>query len=396
MSGEPKVLLNAASISVGGGIQSAVSFIRHVLDRETGLRWHFVLSRPVATQLTRCGISIDALGADVLDGPPARDRRARRALRHIENRLRPAVVFTFFGPAYVRFRSPHLCGVADGWVTHATPLAYATLGGVGRAMRVFLLCLYKGLWYRAADHWLVEAESARQGLSRRFAIPADRIAVIANSCAAHYREACNVSPLLEPGERFRLLAFAAYYPHKNLEIVPEVAACLKRAGLGRQMEFVLTLRHEEPALARIQARARELDVPDMINNIGPVDIIDGPRLYRSCHTAFIPTVLETFSAAYPEAMAMGLPIITTDLDFARTICGPAAIYYRPKDAGSAAEAIHSVYSRADLRDRLVEEGARRLAMLPTAAARNDAIVDLIRRMLPQDPARQRPQEARRQ
>lgn len=35
----------------------------------------------------------------------------------------------------------------------------------------------------------------------------------------------------------------------------------------------------------------------------------------------MPTVLEVFSATYPEAMA--LPIVTSDLDFARDICDNA-------------------------------------------------------------------------
>lgn len=381
MTREATVLLNATSISVGGGIQAVVSFIRHVLDRDTGLRWHFALSRPVAKQLAQFGISSRSLGADVFDVAPARDKRARRMLRDIESRVRPSLVFTFFGPAYVRFRSPHLCGVADGWVTHATSMAYSVLGGIRRSITVFLKCVYKGLWYRAADRWLVEEQAARRGLSRRYALPAERIAVISNACADHYRIAQGVPPLLQPNGRFRLLTFAAYYVHKNLEIIPAVAAELRRRGLGDRFEFIITIPSDEPALARLNATARQFDVTQMINNVGPIDLADGPRLYRSCDAAFVPTLLETFSATYPEAMTMGLPIITTDLDFAKGICGAAAVYYRPKDPSAAADAISRVYSCAAFREQLVAEGTNQLARFPTATAKNGAIVDLIREML---------------
>jgi len=383
MTRQAKVLLNATSVVVGGGIQAAVSFIRHVLEHDTGLRWQFALSAVVARQLEQFGASSHALEATVFERSPGRDRGTRRALRELERQTMPDVVFTFFGPAYVRFRAPHLCGVGNGWVTHATAMAYSTLGSVRKSVQVFLQGVYRGLWYRAADRWLVEEQSARRGLSRRFAIPAERIAVISNGCADHYRIAGQASPLLEPSERFRLLTFAAYYVHKNIEIIPMAAAELARRGLGDKFEFVTTIRNDEPALARINATARQLGVTKMINNVGPVDLIDGPRLYESCDAVFMPSLLETFSATYPEAMAMGLPIITTDLDFARGICGDAAVYYRPKDARAAADAICRVHGSRELHDRLVEEGRRRLLRFPEARAKNGAIVDLIRDMVQQ-------------
>lgn len=383
MTQHAKVLLNTTSVVVGGGIQAAVSFIRHVLEHDTRLRWQFALSAVVARQLEQFGVSGHGLDVTVFERSPARDRRARQALRELEKQKRPDLVFTFFGPAYVRFRSPHLCGVGNGWVTHATAIAYSALGSVRKSVQVFLQGVYRGLWYRAADRWLVEEQSARRGLSRRFAIPAERIAVISNGCADHYRTAGRAAPLLEPTERFRLLTFSAYYVHKNIEIIPLAAAELARRGLGDKFEFVTTIRSDEPALARINATARQLGVAKMINNIGPVDLIDGPRLYESCDAVFMPSLLETFSATYPEAMAMELPIITTDLDFARGICGDAAVYYRPKDARAAVDAICSVYSSRELHDRLVENGRQRLSKFPEARAKNGAIVDLIREMVQQ-------------
>ena len=38
-------------------------------------------------------------------------------------------------------------------------------------------------------------------------------------------------------------------------------------------------------------------------------------------------------------MMMSRPIVTPDLDFARDICGPAALYYDPLSAGGAADAL---------------------------------------------------------
>ncbi len=41
---------------------------------------------------------------------------------------------------------------------------------------------------------------------------------------------------------------------------------------------------------------------------------------------FIPTLLEVFSATYLEAMLMKKPIIASDLEFSRDICGESAYF----------------------------------------------------------------------
>ena len=43
----------------------------------------------------------------------------------------------------------------------------------------------------------------------------------------------------------------------------------------------------------------------------------------------LPTLLESFSATYIEAMFHGKTILTSDLDFARDVCGEAAFYFDP-------------------------------------------------------------------
>ena len=132
-------------------------------------------------------------------------------------------------------------------------------------------------------------------------------------------------------------------------------------------QFVLTLPADSRLVRTIQHRARSLGVHDRIENQGPVPVAQGPELYRRSHVCFLPTVLESFSAAYPEAMAMGLPIITTDLAFARDLCGDAALYFQPNNARSAAAQLLRVTQDGSLRRRLVQEGMKVLGTLPSSA-----------------------------
>ncbi len=81
--------------------------------------------------------------------------------------------------------------------------------------------------------------------------------------------------------------------------------------------------------------------------------------------SIFPTLLESFSRTYLEALYFGLPILTSDRDFARQLCQNAAIYFDPLNAESVAGAMARVMEDADLRQRLVENGQRILAKTPT-------------------------------
>jgi glycosyltransferase involved in cell wall biosynthesis len=75
--------------------------------------------------------------------------------------------------------------------------------------------------------------------------------------------------------------------------------------------------------------ARRYSVSDSIFNVGWLTLSECIDWYNRSDIVFLPTLLETFSATYLEAMRMGRPIVTCDLDFARDICKDAAAYFPP-------------------------------------------------------------------
>ena len=94
--------------------------------------------------------------------------------------------------------------------------------------------------------------------------------------------------------------------------------------------------------------------------VGKVDIAECPNLYKQADIMFMPTLIECFTATYPEAMRMEVPIVTTDLEFARGLCEDAACYYSAIDPASAAEAIYKVATDKAYVRQLVLNGKRQL------------------------------------
>jgi glycosyltransferase involved in cell wall biosynthesis len=91
---------------------------------------------------------------------------------------------------------------------------------------------------------------------------------------------------------------------------------------------------------------------------------------------FLPTLAECFSASYAEAMVMGKPIFATHLGFARSICGSAALYYRPCDPKAAAETIARLILNSDTQVRLREAGQLRVRDFDTPSGRAKKILGI--------------------
>jgi glycosyltransferase involved in cell wall biosynthesis len=372
-----RVLLNASTLAIGGALQLGTSLIREAIRDPQDIDWRFALSRGVYDQVQQFYPN-RILRAQVFDESPAVSRQARRRLSALELADRPDCVFTPYGPAYVQFTARHLLGAANPWVAHADLNSYRIMRLPTEQLKTFLLAIYRGYWFRRSEMLVVETEYVRQGYARRIGMPLDRIAVVPNSCAQHYWDNQAEHPFPASGMRIRLLCFAAPHKHKRVDILPAVARELIARRPQLDFEFVTTVNEKDELFRAMTQKAKRLGVDGKINNIGPVSISAGPDLYRSCDVCFLPTVLECSSATFAEAMAMGVPIITSDLGFLRDVCHDAALYFTPDNAAAAAEQILKLLDDVALWQRLLGAGKRILSTLPTASQKYLAYVRLLK------------------
>ena len=142
-------------------------------------------------------------------------------------------------------------------------------------------------------------------------------------------------------------------PHKNLRSCVGVAENLIRKHPEFRFRFVLTV--DQDAFGYI---------PDIIKEhfyfTSSVHISKVPSLYKQCDIVFQPSLLECFSASYPEAMRMCKPLVVPDLPFATGLCGNAAFYFEPKSTDDASEKIYQLALDSQLINKLVTEGTTQL------------------------------------
>lgn len=365
-----KVLIDCVPLTVGGGVQVAIGILAG-LARQRPVEWTAVVPRTVWLELPK------ALAADRRIVAVNRRSQADRAwltprLHRIERAADPDVVFTVFGPPFFRPRARHLVGFALPHLIYdreAGMPAGGVMDTVGDAVRRMLL--------RRADHLVVETETARRRLAHRLDIDRARISVIPNS----------PNPLLERrGERrgrpaFTILIPSVYYWHKNLEIVPQVAAALRRLSPAFDFRFTFTLPEAEAPWQRILGAARALGVADRLTTLGPVRIEALAQAYGEARAVYLPTLREISTAVYPESFFFRRPLVTSDADFAHELCGEAALFVPPRDAEATARLLLALGRSDDLCARLVAAGERRLATAyPTAEEKFRLQLELMRQV----------------
>ena len=160
----------------------------------------------------------------------------------------------------------------------------------------------------------------------------------------------------------RLVYPAVYYPHKNLEILLDLAGLIKTGR--RDYRIVTTVNPDTVAAQRFLDSIAERGLQSIITNIGQVPLNQMHSLYKQCDALLMPTLLESFSIVYLEAMHHGLPVFTSDMWFAQAVCGDAAEYFDPFDAVDILHTIETVMLHPTVKSDLIEAGARRLASFP--------------------------------
>lgn len=373
----PRILINATPCAVGGAVQVALGLIREAVAGAASRGWTLTLavSQPLATALgdlpARCDIPMEVFQAG--PGSIISGHKTRQRLKALSRECNADVVFTVFGPSYVRFPVPEMMGFADGFAI--TPMSGCYANHDWRALPVaWLKANAKRLFLHTAERFWVETETAKVGLCRRAWVSPARVDVVSNGVNAAFAAALFGADSAPSGD---LLLLGAAYPHKNHAIILPTACALSRLLPDHPWRFVVTLPEDSSTWINLRHAMNAAGLSERIINRGVLNLAQCAQAYESATVVFHPSLLEIFSAGYVEAMAAKRPIVASDRAFAHEICGDAAAYFDPLDGQAAAQALARLLGDAEFRQKLVLAGEVRLNSFPDAARKNGRLCDLI-------------------
>lgn len=203
----------------------------------------------------------------------------------------------------------------------------------------------------------------RHRFAESFEYPIEHIKLMPNAVSEFAKQAENpsVPPILAQKNGTFYLFFLAYYmPHKNFEVLIELFRHFREQL--KDVRCIITIAREQNKKASILLdNIQKYHLENQIVNVGRLKQEELAGYFYHSDAMFFPTLLESFSGTYLEAMHFGQPILTSDLDFAWYVCDDAAVYFDPWNPKDIVEKILLLKNSESMRKELVQKGRQRIS-----------------------------------
>jgi glycosyltransferase involved in cell wall biosynthesis len=254
------------------------------------------------------------------------------------------------------------------------------------ARRLYMQALTR-LSVRAADAVIVPSEIVRLDVLRLFDLPEERVVAIHEAAAPGYA----------PMDREAAAATAARYGLRAPYVL-SVGSSEPGKNRGRLFRALSQLRAEghECTLAVVgqaawgrdaEERAVEsLGLGDAVRFLGYVPQSDMTALYNAATAFVFPSLYEGFGLPVIEAMACGVPVLTSNVSATAEVAGDAALLVNPRSVEEVRDGLRRLLTEPALRDDLGARGSARAAQFSWARAAEETYA-VYRRLVEARPAR---------
>ena len=215
---------------------------------------------------------------------------------------------------------------------------------------------------RRAAHLIAVSEYTKFRLQELLQIPAGRITVIPNGVDPSFHTAAperivEARTALGIGSGAYLLCVGSVEPRKNIVRLLEAW----RIAQSRVAGDVTLVVAGGSGMSGVFSEVLLGNLPARVHFTGYVPERHLTALYSGA-TAFIyPSLYEGFGIPPLEAMACGVPVITSNVTSLPEVTGGAAILVDPTKPDDMAEAIVELFENEDLRRQLIPKGLARAA-----------------------------------
>lgn len=365
-----KLLIDCSNLYAGGGLQVAKSFLNDL--RELGLNhnYHIIQSKNFARVFTKDNFPNNFEFYELGEKEEKSILKRRKTMLNLEHKICPSVIFTVFGPSYHKSKAPKVVGFAWGYVIFPKSPFYKKLKWIEN-LKYKLLNRFKIFFFnKNSDVLIFETYFAKTFYEKKYAKDV-KCFFVSNTLNELFYNPNLLShyPLIENGNKAKILFLTANYKHKNINILPGVIDCLINEYGYDNFKFYISINDNEVNFSEHHKK--------YIHFLGRVKEEHLPSLYNDIDLVFMPTLLETFSVTYLEAMFMMKPIVASDMEFSRDICRNSAYFCSPTSPYEYAKAIFELISNDDLRNDLVQKGVENLKRFGTSMDRTKSYISIL-------------------
>jgi glycosyltransferase involved in cell wall biosynthesis len=208
---------------------------------------------------------------------------------------------------------------------------------------------------------LAVSRATKEETARLLAMPMESVEIVPPMLNPVFTMAGDREVDLRAAERLGVrepyvLAVASLEPRKNFGGLLDAWNLLGTTTGAHQLVVVAA---EGWRQGRVRRRLERMTGDGSVVKIGhiPDEVLAG--LYRRANAFVFPSLAEGFGLPVVEAMACGVPVVTSRVSSLPEICGDAALLVDPNDTDEIASAIAHLLGDRGLRRRLSDRGLER-------------------------------------
>lgn len=351
MHTEKTIIINAATVKIAGGLVVTIDLIQ-LLNELT--RYELIIISPSIKKFQKLPSTIEKIYTpDILLRPVLRWWLDFIWLPRMMRKYKPHLLITM-GNLPARSRYPQLMLNDNAFVSQKN---YAGIP-LTRGERLKHAIRKKLFWSRMryVNRLVVQTQTEKTRLES-FGRKLPKIEVIPPLIPSHLRldrESDILLPRRKKGT-IRLLCLSYYWKHKNIKILTKVLQLASDSNYPLQLVFTLNDKRVKGGKKLVRQLTPFIDNEHAIN-VGNIPGARVKSLIEQCDGLILPSIIETFGLNSLEAWHCNKPFFVADKPFAREVCQNAAKYFDPFDADAIFLAIKEVFSKEEVREKLILNG----------------------------------------
>ena len=208
---------------------------------------------------------------------------------------------------------------------------------------------------RKLPYIITVSQTASRHITDTFGISEDKLRVIYNGIDT---DIFSPSPKVNRLENRLLAVISRDTAVKGLRYMLEALAILRQK---HNLELIVVAKETDNITT--QKLITNLGIRDYVKFIDEIDTDELVNQYRLASVVVIPSIYEGFGLPAAEAMACGVPVVSTTAGALPEVVGDAGILVPPADAKALAEAISALVVSPNKRKHLSEMGRKRVMQM---------------------------------
>lgn len=356
-----RIVVNLATLKSGGGQNVGLNFLHSLLKTKSeDVELLFLVADK--SDIHNVAIQNHLRILSVLPRNPI--LRMLKELFYVNVLLlltRVDIIYSYFGVGLFLRKIPQVSGSADSNLYYPEVDFWSHYSGIGR-FKKWIIDQYRIWGLKKSSAVIYENEVLEKRGRKIFNLKQTKY--IKPSVNFEIRNDVYVLPLVKSRDTKIGLFLCGWQLNKNIMLIPDLARLFSEKGCD--FRFIITAPEDNSEIcSAFKERVRKFEVEEKVYIVGSIPKEYLASLYGQVDFVFLLSLLESFSNNIIEAWYFNKPLVISDEEWARSICGKGAVYVARDKPDGIVNTVLDVISDRRLLVDILNGGRNQLESYPS-------------------------------